>query len=69
MLPTVSDLRRKNQAWREVALHPPPSAEQAGGAAKKEHLLLQWNASAAGLHHAKFARLHMPVNMWSHKVC
>ena len=39
------------------------------GSRKEEHLLLQWNASAAGLHHAKFARLHMPVNMWSHKVC
>ena len=54
--PTLSDLhRKKNQAWKEVALHSPPSAKLAGpaGAAQEEHLLL--NASAVGQHHATFA--------------
>ena len=49
-MPTVSDLRRKDQAWKEVALPPPPSAGPAGPAgAAEEHLLLLPNAAAAGL--------------------
>ena len=64
-MPTVSDLSRRNQAWKEVAEHPPLSARMAGpaGAAQKKHLLLQRNASAIGLFHATFARL--PIYLYT----
>ena len=70
MLPTVSDLRRKNQAWKEVPRRPQLSAGPAGpsGAAQEEHLSLQRNASAAGLHLTTFAQLRVPVYMWSWNV-
>ena len=53
MWPTVSDLGRKNHAWKEVARHSPLSARPAGQteeaqAEAAEHRLLQ-NASAVGL--------------------
>ena len=35
---------------------------------QEEYLLLQWNASAVGMHHTKFARLCMFVYMWSQNV-
>ena len=71
MMPAVSDLRRrKNQAWKEVAPHPPLFAWPAGpaGAAQEEHLLLQRSASAVGLHHITFARLRESVYTWSQNV-
>ena len=71
ILQAVPDLRRrKNQAWKEVATHPPLLAGPAGpaGAAQEEHLLLQRNASAVGLHHITFARLRESVYTWSQNV-
>ena len=57
MLPTVPDFagkkrrRRKKQAWKEVALHPPLSAGPAdpAGAAQEENLLLLLISTASGL--------------------
>ena len=73
---TVPDLRcfaeEKNMTWKEMALHSPPSAGPAGraGAAQEEHLPLQRNSSAAEQHDlAMFARLHVPVYVWSQNVC
>ena len=67
-MPTVHALcavcgREKKQAWKEVARHPQLSARPAGptGVAQEEHLSLQQNASAAGLHHTTFARLRVSV--------
>ena len=41
---------------------------RAGRSGAGEHLLLQRNASAVGLHHTKFARLRLSVYMWRQKV-
>ena len=66
-MPTVSDLRSKNQAWKEVARHPPLSAGPAGpaGAAREEHLLLQRIAPAVGQHCVTSAHLRVSVHIWS----
>ena len=67
MLPTVSDPCSKNQAWKEVARHPPLSAGPAGpaGAAREEHLLLQRIAPAVGQHCVTSAHLRVSVHIWS----
>ena len=46
-----------------MARHPTIFAGPAGpvGAAQEEHLLLQWNNSATGLHHTKLVHLRMSV--------
>ena len=60
----------QTRAWNEVARHSPPSAGRPGpaGAGQEEHLLLQRNAFAVGLHHATFARLRVSVCIWSQNV-
>ena len=69
LLLTVSDLpsRRKKQAWKEVALHPPLFARLSGSAGA-EQLLLQRNASTVGLQRATFACLRVSICMWSQYV-
>ena len=77
MWQTVSDLRRKRQAWKEVARHPPfshrPAKSDAGGleeenllsgcCSRTPLLLLQQNASAVELHHLIFVRLRVSVHV------
>ena len=50
-LPTVPDLCRKSQTWKEVALHSSPSIGPAGpaGAAQEEYLLLPFGPAGATL--------------------
>ena len=52
---------KKEQAWKEVALHPPLFAEPAGPAGAAEEELLLLNAAAVGQHHIRFARLRESV--------
>ena len=73
MLPTVPVLCRRQSNRYRMTRKWPCTHRLAGPAGQarvvqQEHLLLQWNTSALGLHHATYARLRVSLYMRSQYV-